>query len=197
MNIPQLEISFTMAQIDMKWTKGSMKIEQNTPQLDIDYGNSRPYQVVGDMEISNPPAEMDIDYTKVLEDLGYRKLHSLINFMDNQAKEKTIEAIKEDSQDGDYLGKLELGGNRIAQLARTKLLEEEHEVNVELLPKQPAEINIKTNPVKVTVKPADIDVETNFVFPKAKIQPDQVEIYLAKKGELDIKLVEHQIDMKV
>lgn len=197
MNIPQLEISFTMAQIDMNWTRGSMEIEQNTPQLDIDYGNSRPYQVVGDMEMSNPPAEMEIDYTKVLEDLGYRKLHSLINFMDNQAKEKTIEAIKEDSQDGDYLGKLELGGNRIAQLARTKLLEEEHEVNVELLPKQPAEINIKTNPVKVTVKPADIDVKTNFVFPKAKIQPDQVEIYLAQKGELDIRLVEHQIDMKV
>lgn len=197
MNIPQLEISFTMAQIGMKWTRGSMEIEQNIPQLDIDYGNGRPYQLVGNMEISSPPAEMEIDYTKALEDLGCRKLRSLISFMDNQAKEKTLEVIKEDSWDGNYLGKLELGGNRIAQLARSKLLEEEQEVNVELLPKHPPDIKVKAYPVKVTVDPADIDVKSNFVFPKAKIRPDQVEIYLAQKGELDIELVEHQIDMKV
>ncbi|QTL96930.1 hypothetical protein GM661_02535 [Iocasia frigidifontis] len=197
MNIPQLKINFTRAQIGMKWIRGSMEIEQNIPQLDIDYGNSRPYQVVGDMEISNPPAEMEIDYTKPLEDLGYRKLYSLINFMSNKAKEKALEGIKEDSRDGDYLGKLELGGNRIAQLARSKLLEEKQEVNVELLPKHPPDIKVKTYPVKVTVDPADIDVESNFAFPKAKIRPDRVKIYLAQKAKLDIELVEHQVNIKV
>jgi len=197
MNIPQLDISYQLAQIDMTIKKGSMEIKQNTPMIDLDYGNSRPHQIVGEMEISNPPAEMEIDYKKCLEDLGYRKLHSLIRFMGNDGKKKTIGVIRESVRDGDYLGKLELGGNRIAKLAKSKLLEKGKEVNIELIPKQPPDINVKTGQVQVNMNLADINVKNYSSFPKAEIQPDKLKIYLAQKGELDIELVEHKIDVKV
>ena len=103
----------------------------------------------------------------------------------------------ETSRDGDFLGKLELGGNRIAQLSKNKMREEIPEVNVDLLPKSKPQIDAETSPVRVKIKEIDVKVENNFVFPKAKIEPDKVRIYLARKGEIDIKLVEHQIDIKI
>lgn len=197
MNVPQLEINYTWPQIDMEWKRGSMEIKQNIPQIDLDYNTSKPYQIMGDMEISAPPAEMDIDYTKPLADLGCRKIRSLINFIDSKSKQKTLKAIQEFAREGDYLGKLELGGNRIAQLARKKMMKEEYTTGIKSLPEHLPEIKVKTHGVKVDVSQTDIKVKTNLVFPKAEIQPDQVKIYLAQKGELDIKVVEHQINMKI
>lgn len=197
MNIPQLDINFSMGQIGMEWNKGSMEIKQNTPQIDLDYSGSKPYQIVPDLKISNPPAELDIDNSKPLAELGFRKIHSLIDFMESKSKRKTLENLQEISRDGDYLGKLELGGERISQLSKSKMLEEIPEVNVALLPENPPEINVKVNPVKIDITETDIKVKNNFVFPKAEIKPDQLKIYLAQKGELEIELVKHVIDMKV
>lgn len=197
MNIPQLDINFSMGQIGTKWQKGSMELKQNIPQLELEYGGSKPYQIVADMDISNPSAELDIDISKPLAELGFRKINSLINFMESKSKKKTLEGLQELSQDGDYLGKLELGGNRIAQLSKTKMEADIPEINVELLPKNPPDINVKINPVKVDIKENNIKVKNNFTFPKAEIKPDQLKIYLAQKGELDIKLKNHRVDMKV
>jgi len=198
MRIPQLEIRFTMGQIAAEWEKGSMEIEQSRPAARLVYtGGSRPYQLFPDMEIDSPPAGFSIDNSKPLEELGFHKIHSLINHLKNQGREKVIEGIAETSRDGDFLGKLELGGNRIAQLSKNKMREEIPEVNVDLLPKSKPQIDAETSPVRVKIKEIDVKVENNFVFPKAKIEPDKVRIYLARKGEIDIKLVEHQIDIKI
>lgn len=196
MNIPQIDINYKMARIGMKWEKGSMEIQQNTPRIELDYSNSHPYQIVGDMKISNPPPEMEISYKKCLEDLGYRRLLSLVRFMVSEGKKKTLEAIQESVQDGDYLGKLELGGNRIARLARSKLREKEKELNIDSLPKQPPDIKVKTGQVQVTMDLADVNVKNYSSFPKIDIKPDRVKIYLAQKGEVEIELVEHKIDLK-
>ena len=198
MRIPQLEIRFTMGQIAAEWEKGSMEIEQNRPAIRLEYaGSSKPYQLFPDMEISSPPAKLSIDYSKPLEELGFYRIHALINHLKNEGRGKVIEGIVETSRDGDFLGKLELGGNRIAQLSKNKMREEIPEVNVDLLPKSKPQIDAETSPVRVKIKEIDVKVENNFVFPKAKIEPDKVRIYLARKGELDIKLVEHQIDIKI
>jgi hypothetical protein len=198
MRIPQLEISFSMGQIAVERQKGSMEIEQNIPAVELEYtGGSRPYQWFPDMEISSPPAKLSIDYSKPLEELGFYRIQSLINYLQNKGREKVLEGIEEMSRDGDFLGKLELGGNRIAQLSKNKMREEIPEVNVALLPKNKPEIDVEVNPVRVKIKEIDIKVENNFAFPKAKIKPDEIRIYLARKGEIDIKLVEHQIDIKI
>lgn len=198
MRIPQLEIRFTMGQIAAEWEKGSMEIEQNRPAIRLEYaGRSKPYQLFPDMEIDSPPPKIEIDSSKPLEELGFYRIHALINHLKNEGRGKVIEGIVETSRDGDFLGKLELGGNRIAQLSKNKMREEIPEVNVDLLPKSKPQIDAETSPVRVKIKEIDVKVENNFVFPKAKIEPDKVRIYLARKGELDIKLVEHQIDIKI
>lgn len=198
MRIPQLEIRFTMGQIAAEWEKGSMEIEQNRPAIRLEYaGRSKPYQLFPDMEIDSPPPKIEIDSSKPLEELGFYRIHALINHLQNKGREKVLEGIEEMSRDGDFLGKLELGGNRIAQLSKNKMREEIPEVNVDLLPKSKPQIDAETSPVRVKIKEIDVKVENNFVFPKAKIEPDKVRIYLARKGELDIKLVEHQIDIKI
>lgn len=198
MRIPQLEIRFTMGQIAGELKKGSMEIEQSRPAARLVYtGGSRPYQLFPDMEIDSPSPKIEIDSSKPLEELGFYRIHALINHLKNQGREKVIEGIAETSRDGDFLGKLELGGNRIAQLSKNKMREEIPEVNVDLLPKSKPQIDAETSPVRVKIKEIDVKVENIFVFPKAKIEPDKVRIYLARKGELDIKLVEHQIDIKI
>lgn len=198
MRIPQLEIRFTMGQIAGELKKGSMEIEQSRPAARLVYtGGSRPYQLFPDMEIDSPPAGFSIDNSKPLEELGFHKIHSLINHLKNQGREKVIEGIAEASRDGDFLGKLELGGNRIAQLSKNKMEKEIPEVNVDLLPKNKPAIDVEVNPVRVKIKEIDIKVENNFAFPRPKIKPDEIRIYLARKGELEINLVEHQIDIKI
>ena len=89
MRIPQLEIRFTMGQIAAEWEKGSMEIEQNRPAIRLEYaGRSKPYQLFPDMEIDSPPPKIEIDSSKPLEELGFYRIHALINHLKNEGRGK-------------------------------------------------------------------------------------------------------------
>src|SRR5690606_33745858 len=105
--------------------KGSIDIQQNRPYIKLEYSGDKPHQITADMDMSSAPAEMDIDLSKAYAELGFHRINSLLEFLKDKNQREILESLRQISQDGDYLGKLEAGGNRIAQLSKDKMRSDE------------------------------------------------------------------------
>lgn len=197
LQIPQLNITKTMPQIDARTERGSFDIESHTPQIELDYGHSRPYQRLGSLEMETPSAQFDIDLTKPYEDLGVRKFHSLIRFMKNKWYKKTLAGIAEFAREGDQLGQIGNARQRIAQLAKKELDESQPQLALKSIPENPPDVKAVPGQLKVSYQKNQISVSTNFEFPTVKVNPAKLNIYLAQEGNINIEIINNNIDMKI
>ncbi|OCL27639.1 hypothetical protein U472_03560 [Orenia metallireducens] len=187
MRIPQLQINQSMGQIGIRWQRGSFDMEVSSATIEIDYGNPKPFQILAQPQIDQPPAKLTIDKTEFLEDVQFRKFKSLVKHLKGLAKKKIIQGTTEIASEGDQLAKIENKGNMIAQLAKKELVEDKPNITIKSI--SPPDIKVKTNTISVKFKPANIEVKNNFSFPKVKASGDQVDIYLKHKGKLEIEVV--------
>lgn len=189
LKIPQLRITQRMAEIAIDRREGYLKISSPQSQFDLNYNNSKQLQVVGDIKIDNPPAKLDIDQTKCLEEVGYRKTKSHIRHLTGQAEQRTWEGIAKIVSEGEFLAQIEKGSNQIVQLAKQKMNDSQKRFAIRSIPSSSPEINVQTYPIKVQVNQARIQVESSFSYPQVDFKADRLEIYLAQKGELQIDIV--------
>ncbi len=187
MNYPQLVIKQTPAVVGIERERGYFDLKINQPAIKIDYNQPKPYQQVGAMAISAPPAKMEID-------LGYRKLQDLAVFLKERSRQRTVEGLATIVGEGDYLVQVEKGGNRIADLARTKLAGPEKPQVINLMPEEPPEINVTTGSVQVDYPMTWIKVTTNFQFPRAEVKTDRLRVFLAQKANLEIEVIGGELD---
>ncbi|TDX58898.1 DUF6470 family protein [Orenia marismortui] len=197
MKIPQLQINQSIGRIGIKRQEGSFDIETSPPQINMDYGNPKPFQILSQPQIDNSPAELKIDNTSFLEDVEFRRFNSLVKHLRGLAKKKINQGIVEIAQEGNRLAEIENKGNKISQLAKKELTEDKQEIGLKAIPSSPPDIEVETNPVKVKVKPAKIRVETNLSFPEITATGDKFEIYLEQKGKLEIEVVDNRLDYHI
>ena len=188
MNYPQLVIKQTPAVLGIERERGYFDLKINRPAIKIDYNQPKPYQQVGAMALSIPLAKMEID-------LGYRKLQDLAAFLKERSRQKAVEGLTTIVGEGDYLAQVEKGGNRIADLARTKLVGSEETV-INLMPEDPPEINVTTGSVQVNYPMTWIKVTTNFQFPRAEVKTDRLRVFLAQKANLEIAVIGGELDRR-
>lgn len=188
MNYPQLVIKQTPAVLGIERERGYFDLKINQPAIKIDYNQPKPYQQVGAMAISAPPAKMEIEQ-------GYRKLQDLAVFLKERSRQRTVEGLATIVGEGDYLAQVEKGGNRIADLARTKLAGPEGPV-INLMPEEPPEINVTTGSVQVDYPMTWIKVTSNFQFPRAEVKTDRLRVFLAQKANLEIEVIGGELDLR-
>ncbi|WP_018249195.1 DUF6470 family protein [Orenia marismortui] len=194
MKIPQLQINQTMGKIGMEWQRGNFEMNLSPIEVEIDYGNSKPFQVVSQPQIDNPSAELKIDNTKFLEDIEFRKFNSLVKHLRGLAKNKITQGIVEIAQEGDELSKIEDKGDKIAQLAKGELTDPKKEISLKVA--SSPSIKVETNSTNIKVNPAKIKVDSNSAFPEVRASGDKVEIYVEQKGRLEIEVVSN-VDYQV
>ncbi len=178
-----------MAEIAINRKEGYLRISNPPNKLDINYNNPNSLQVVGKIQIDNSPAKLEIDQTKCLEEVGYRKFNSQLKYLRGEAEKKTGQAIAEIVHEGEFLAKVEKGSNQIAKLAKRKMNSSQKEFGVKAIPSSPPEINVQTYPIKVKVNQSKIQVEDSFVYPQVDFKSEKLDIYLAQKGELKINVI--------
>ena len=195
MGVPQVIIEKSLGQIGINNIPSEFKLDKINPNVEIDYGGERPFQIVDSVEIKNSSVDLKIDQTKILEEYGFYKVRALTKYISQKDKKKISESISEIVQEGEYLSKIE-DNNKIAEIAKRELGEEK-QFNIALLPESKPEIDVKTKKMKVNIKNNKMKVDTEFYYPKLNYKKGKIEIYMKEKGYFNIDLKGNNINLKI
>ncbi|MCK8827021.1 DUF6470 family protein [Natroniella acetigena] len=155
--------------------------------LNIDYGTRQPFQVLGDVKMDNPSVIVEIDQSKPLEELGRRSLNSLINFLENEAKQQASQAIAQKAREGDRLARIENPNNTIAEVAKDNSFDQK-ETTIAAVPESDPEINVEVERPNIELNRAKVDLQLDFEYPNIEAVGDKYEVYLAQEPQLDIRI---------
>ena len=194
MKVSQIVIERSLGQIGITKIPSQMKLNRINPNVEINYGGEKPFQVVDSLEIKNSSTDLKIDQSKILEEYGFYKVRRFTKYLDQKEKKNISKSISEIVQEGDYLAKIE-DKNKISTLVK-KELNKKKSFGVALLPKNKPEIDIDIKQMQVDVKKNKIKVDSDFRYPEFNYKEGKTEIYLKKEGYLNISLKGNTINLK-
>ncbi|WP_027409286.1 DUF6470 family protein [Anoxybacteroides tepidamans] len=183
MQLPQIRLESTFAQIAMKTTPPVQEIEQLPAQLEIE-------QPPAEISIETTPSKLTIDQTKAWEDMDLKHIFRRIEEFAQKGYEDWLEGMARLSEQGDELMRIEDGGNPLADQAKENSEEPMYEFNIGWVPSL---FSVKTNyePAKVhidvKVHHPNIDVKINK--PIISYTPGKVNVDLAQRNSLKIDFV--------
>lgn len=186
--IPRISIEQQMAAIGVNTTPAQLSITSPRPQMKVN--NTPP-----EMDFTQETPEFTVNWKQVRNESGLKNPNALTLSLRDSAKIQVTEYISGQVASGDYLGRVETPGNRVANEARGK--------NMETAQK---DINLGTMPQslpQVSWDPGEIDINwTNHQFkiqwegeymPEVKLEPPySVEIFLRDKPYIRISVEEMQ-----
>lgn len=180
MNISQIKMDSTMAQLGLRIEKPIQHIEQPKADLHIE-------QPGADLSIRTKRGKLTIDQSKAWEDMNlYSPLKSTKVYA-GKSRGKWYEGLAKMSQEGDMMMDVHKNKDAIPTIAKNKLRAKEHQFNIGWIPSVFA---VKTyyEPAKV-----NIDVRRNEPVIKSKINkpihhytPGEVSGYMKQWPELNI-----------
>jgi hypothetical protein len=183
MQLPQIRLESTFAQIAMSTTPPVQEIEQPRAELDLQ-------QPPAEIKIETTPGKLTIDQTKAWEDMDLKHIFRRIEEFTQQGYEDWLEGLARVSRQGDELMRIEDGGNPIAEQAKENGEDPIYDFNIGWIPSL---FSVKTNfePAKV-----NIDVKVNKPINNTKINkpiinytPGTVKVDLAQRHSLKVDFV--------
>ncbi|MFZ3590384.1 DUF6470 family protein [Bacillus sp. DJP31] len=180
MQIPQIRLQSTFAQIGLKTNNATLSIEQHPANLSIE-------QPKADMKITTEPSRLSIDQTKAREDVDLKSIFKRVEEAASLGYNSFLEGVARRSSEGDQLMMIENGGNAIALIAEQNGRSKEYDFNIGWVPSA-GSVKIQFTPAKVNIdvqqKKPIIQVQTNK--PNMNYSPGNVEVSLTNKNNLDI-----------
>ena len=189
-----------MPSIVIDQSYGSMGIEITNAQMKIT--TPRP-----EMEVTWEPPEMSMDSQRPAFKLNWKKVRSesglkppmeFTNATSGNgihiAGLGTAQAVR----DGDYIGKVEEPGNRIAQLARRKTIKTaQAEINLSSMPKSLPEVEWSPGFVNISWSRGSLSVDwVGEYMPEVIIDPPfSIDIYLREKPYIKIMVEDGEVPM--
>ncbi|TKI58581.1 hypothetical protein E8L90_26040 [Brevibacillus antibioticus] len=189
MQIPQIRMESTFAQLGLQVRKPVQEIKQ--PQAEMNLS-----QKPAELTIEQARTELQIDSSQARANIG---IMTSMQFSDKNAaygEEKWLQAIAEKSQEGDRLMRIYTKENAIAAIGREKGLRV-----LEGGYRPPATSNDEGVDVSIQVKPVVINVKRNGMSinpvtrpPELSYTPGKVEPYMIQYNSLKIDVVGSQMD---
>ncbi|WP_027339046.1 DUF6470 family protein [Halonatronum saccharophilum] len=189
MTVGQININQRWGQLGINKAPGHFKMDASLGDLSINYNASKSLTVIDIVDINSSPAQLNIDYTKPLEELGFRKFTTLVKDIENQARNNVNESIRRIAREGDRLARIENGGNPTADIARENSYDD-YQFGVKAIPSTPPDIGVRVGDVKVdgNFNPCRMDIDIDFSYPRVDGSADTYNIYLKKEPSLDISV---------
>ena len=187
--LPMINIDQQYATIGINVTPAQMKI--TTPHPEMTVTSESP-----EMTVESKRPEFKVNWKKVRSESGLKPPGDFTLSVRDNARGKIMNYVGESVHDGDYLGKVEAPGNRVARQSRTKSLKTAQvDINIESVPKSLPEVEWK--PGYIHIKWSDhkfkIDWQGEYM-PEILIDPPfSVEIFLRDRPYIKIS-VEDQLE---
>jgi hypothetical protein len=188
MQLPQIRMQSTFAQIGLNIRKPVQEIEQPQAELNI-------RQEPAVLSIQQARVELHLDASQARSNIG---LMTPMQFSDSNAaygKSQWLEAVGEMSQEGDVLMRIETRSNAVAELAVDKgVLLKNGYVPPAASFDEGVEVRIESKPAVIHVERRGMRMDPVIHLPVHKYTPGKVEGYLRQWPKLHIEVVGLHVD---
>jgi len=150
LNIPQLQVTTTKAQLGLTTQQPTQQIEQPKATLDIQ-------QPKAEMTINTTKSRLSIDTTQARADMDLKSSARRTEEVAQYAQSEVSNGIARRAQDGSELMRIENGGNPIQTFAERAFRQPYSSLNVKFIPSygsvkvsfEPGSVDIRVEPQKV------------------------------------------------
>jgi len=189
MQIPQLQMQSTFAQLGLNINKPVQEIKQPKAELNLK-------QVPATLTIEQGRITLQIDSSQARANIG---IMTSTQFSDSNAsygKEKALQAIAEKSQEGDRLMRIYTKENAIAAIGREKGLRvlEGGYTPPAASADEGVDISFELKPVVINVQRNGMSIDPVTKPPEFSYTPGKVEPYMIQYNSLKIDVVGGQLD---
>ncbi|MEH7308902.1 DUF6470 family protein [Neobacillus drentensis] len=190
MQLPEIQLKQTYAQIGLRTTKPVQEIEQMPAELSIK-------QVPATMNIDRKPAHLDIDQEQLWNELNFKNNSVFSEDMAEFAKQEGLEAISEISQEGDQLAAIEKKTDAINSIVTSNANPSPAEFNIGFLPSYGSvKINFTPEELSIDWKKGGVEIEVIPHKPNHTYTPGKTEVYLRQMQALQIDFIGGTINTK-
>lgn len=183
MQLPQIRLQSTQAQIQLDIQPAKQSIEQPKAELDIK-------QPKAELNIERTPSKLMIDQTKAWEDMDLKHIFKRIEEFAQKGHNDWLEGVARRKQDGDELMQIENKSNPLAQQAQRNSQKPPMQFNIGWVPSH-FSVKIDYQPTKLNIdwKVNKVENNTRVNKPILDYQPGQVTTSLKQRESLNIDFV--------
>ncbi|MFJ7726536.1 DUF6470 family protein [Neobacillus sp. NPDC097160] len=183
MQIPQIRLQQTYAQIGLRITQPVQEIQQIPAEQSIK-------QTPAEMTIERQPSHLEIDQEQAWNELGFKKTSLLCAEMADFSKQEGLEAVAQIAQEGDQLAAIENNTDPFASIAMEKANPGPADFNIAFIPSY-GSVKFHYTPTEVHInwKQGGAEIAATPHKPIHNYTPGKTEVYLRQKGQLQIDFV--------
>jgi hypothetical protein len=138
MQVPQIRLQQTYAQIGLRISQPKQELQQAPAQLSIK-------QTPATMTVTRTPSKLDINQDQARNEINMKMPDVFSRDNAEAAKQRGLEAIAEKVQEGNQLAAIENKTDALAAIAVNKSLPEPDDYNIAFIP-SPGSVQLHPNP---------------------------------------------------
>jgi hypothetical protein len=191
MQFSQIRLQQTYAQIGIRTTQPVQEIQQTPAKISIK-------QVPTQLSIERQPGQMIIDQEQAWNELGFKKISTLIADTAEFAKQEALAAVAEIAQAGDQLARIENKGDVIVAQSTEKGNPPPRDTILAFIPSH-GSVKFQYTPteLKINWKKGGAEIlPTQYHTTEHNYTPGKTEVYLRQKQGLEIDFVGLFVDNK-
>ncbi len=190
MQLPQIQLHQTYAQIGLRTTQPVQELEQLPAELSIK-------QVPANMNIDRKPSHLDIDQEQLWNELNFKSNSVFSEDMAEFSKQEGLEAIAEKAQEGDQLAAIEKKTDAINAIVTSKANPGPADFNIAFIPSfGSVKINYTPSELIIDWKKGAAEIDVTQHKPTHNYTPGKTEVYLRQMQDLQIDFVGGNINSK-
>lgn len=180
MNIPQIRVLSTPAQIEISTRQGQLSIEQPPGDLQIE-------QPKAEVNINRIPGKLTIDQTQARADVDLKSVRLRTEEAAQIGKQDVLSGIARRIQEGTEMMEIENGFHAFSSIAKRNSERPKKEFNIGYIPKA-GSVKIEYDPGKVEVNAKENKPKINYtvIKPNISFEPSVVTINLKQHASLKI-----------
>lgn len=180
MNIPQIRMQSTFAQIGMETSRGELQIEQRHADMSIE-------QPKAEMIVDRRPPRLTIDQTRAFEDVNLKSVFRMTEDAAQAGYQQAMNAIATRAQEGDELMMIENGFSAIPNQSERNSLPPQADFNIGWIPSHNSvKINYDPGETRINWNTRPVNIEVTPNKPIIDYYPGKTNIYLQQKNSLNI-----------
>lgn len=184
MNLPQLHINQSSAQIGIKQSLSTIQLRQ--PMADLQLRQPQP-----EIKISRTDSKLEIDQTEAFADANLKSPIRVANEWIAKAKQTALQSIAKKVKEGDRLMQIENQKESvIPQIGKEKSIGTVQQFGLGYMPSSPFQVKFDYTPSELrldaNVQKAEVNAKINE--PMIKINPGNVDVYVKQKNTIQIQV---------
>lgn len=183
MQVPQIRMESTFAQLGLNIEKPVQQIEQPKATLSIE-------QPPAIMNIETVKGQLTIDQTRAFNEIGLKNVFKSIEEFAAEGYQAHLEGMSRRARQGDELMRIENGGNPIQSQAKENGERPYRELSIKFIP-SPLSVDINYEPgrAEVNFEPQRPRIDAQINKPIHEYTPGKVSGYIERYNSLHIDYV--------